>query len=190
MFRNLISVVTFAAGLSFATSASAATQLISNGDFEGGNLAGWTCNVSGDSSCKADTGGLSPSSGSWYMELWENIGVGSVSQSIATVAGTKYNFSFFSMTNSPSEIANVLGYSLDGGAITDVARTGSPTQWTDMFIASGASADITFYFETNPGSGAWAVDDVSVMSAIPLPATLPLLLSAFVGLYWRSRRRS
>lgn len=47
---------------------------------------------------------------------------------------------------------------------------------SDAFVATGGSTTISFYFETDPGTGTWFIDDVSVEGArVPEPASLALV---------------
>jgi chitinase len=190
MIKSYLQTGAVFAAMFVAAPVSAAT-LITNGDFEGGDLTGWTCSVSASSSCDADTGSLSAHTGTYYMELFENIGVGSVTQTVATVAGQAYDFSFWSEF-SQIVAANVLSYSLDGGAAQIVTPTLSHAQTTDSFVADDGFADITFFFETDGGTGIFAIDDVmlTAVSEVPLPASAPLLLAAVGGLMMRGRRKA
>ena len=168
--------------------ASAATELISNGGFENGDLSGWSC--TGAAQCRERT--TSPHTGRYHMQGFDNVGFATLSQTVATIAGTAYDFSFWSFASNLSQ-GNILRYSLDGGSAVTVTTTTSYAQSIDNFIASGSSAVISFFFETNPGTGSWRIDDVSVtgagISPVPVPAGGLLLTSALVGGGWVSRRK-
>ena len=182
--RSLFPAIAGLALAATATASHATTELVSNGGFESG-LAGWSC--TGADLCGTTS---AANSGSLAFEGYENSGFGTLSQSVSTIAGQTYDVSFFSMTwDYPG---NVLRYSLDGGPAVTAVRTTSYAQTFASFVASGASAAIEFYFETDPGTAVWRIDDVSVTgatSAVPLPAALPLMASGFAVLGVAARRR-
>lgn len=79
-----------------------------------------------------------------------------------------------------------------GGIATSVSLTTSYVLTTLSFIATGSSTSLDFLFETNPGSGGWLIDDVSVSggtSPVPLPAALPLLAMSLGTLGFAGFRR-
>ena len=154
---------------------AAIIENISNGGFESG-LTGWSCTVTGQFGCNITN---DAHTGNFAFQGFENTDFGTLAQTIATTPGTTYNFSVFSR-NESNNVANVLRYSLDGGVTTAILRTAVYSLTTDSFVTSGTSAAIRFFFETNRGTGSWHIDNVSV-SAVPLPAALPLLASALVG---------
>ncbi|MGF1502782.1 MAG: PEP-CTERM sorting domain-containing protein [Paracoccaceae bacterium] len=177
----VVTAAAFALAIGMPLQAQSATQLIVNGSFEDG-LNGWSCVAE---SCRvlSSAGAILPSDGSSLFVGFQNDGFATLSQTIDTVAGTTYDFAFFSATTL-NVVGNELRYSLDGGAEVEIPRpVGVLEQTTDSFIASGTTSVISIFFETNTGNGGWGIDQVSVMAAdvpseVPLPATAPLLAAA------------
>ena len=162
-------------------------NLITNGGFETGTLAGWTC--SGADSCIADSGNGGPHSGTFAAVGFDNAGFATLSQTIATIAGETYDFEFWSATNNPNAAGNILRYQIGGGAIINVPRTLAWLLTTDTFVAAGGTTAINFFFETDPGTGTWRIDDVSVLAAAPEPTSLALLGLGIAGAVARRARR-
>jgi hypothetical protein len=118
-------------------------------------------------------------------------GVGRVAQTVDTTAGRKYGLSLW-VTANDIEPANSLSYMLDGGPAVFIPRIGALGTFdffSDMFAAIGASAEIKFLFETDPGTGGFFIDDVPV-SAAPLPAALALVAAALGGLVLERRKQA
>jgi len=166
--------------------ASAATELVSNGGFETGDLSGWTCLDA--NYCEATTG--TPHSGTYSLQGYDNVGFATLSQTIATTTGASYDFSAWVYSNYDNP-ANIFGYSLDGGATTSLGTSTVYTQILDTFVASGTSAVISLFFETDGGTGTIRIDDISVVqtAAVPVPAALPMLLLGLGGLGVAARRK-
>lgn len=182
-FRNLV----LAALVAVPLPAQAATELILNGGFETGDMTGWSC--TGGDLCVSET--WNPRTGSYSLAGFDNTGFATLSQTVTTTIGSTYDLSFWSSAYDYS--GNILRYSLDGGPAQTVTTTSSYTQSTDSFVATGNSTVLSFFFETDGGTGSWYIDDVSMIgatSAVPLPATALLLVGALAGLGVVRRRRA
>ena len=161
-------------------------ELIENGGFESG-LTGWSC-------VDADRCNPSPGFSGDGIFGFDNSGYATLSQSVGTVIGETYDFSFYARVTQPEAAGNILGYSLDGGARVDIANSSSWMLFEDSFVASGATALIAIFFETDSGTGTWYIDEVSVMgpaavSAVPVPASIGFALSGLAALGLVRRRR-
>lgn len=158
--------------------ATAHANLVTNGGFETGNLTGWT--AFGGQYTNVSTGGHS---GAFKFEEFDNSGFATLQQSLATVAGTTYDLSFWSRAYVDVG-GNILRYQAGSGPIATAVRTTSWSQTTDSFVATGASTMLSFYIETDPGTATWLLDDISVVasSSVPDSSNLVVFVIAALGL--------
>jgi hypothetical protein len=186
---NKLTSALFAAAMFVAAPASA--SLLTNGGFETGDLTGWSCTTTGPDSCNVGSGfGPGPIEATFDWFGFENgTARGELSQTFATSAGATYDFSFFSSLTFTDVPANILSYSFGAGE-TVVANTLSYAETAGSFMATGAATTLTFFFETDSGTGGFVIDDVSVAlatPAVPLPAGMALMLAG-VGALAVARR--
>ncbi|MEK0450032.1 MAG: Carbohydrate binding domain [Verrucomicrobiota bacterium] len=160
---------------------STSHAILINGGFESG-LTGWT--TSGADSAAATAGAHS---GSFAFQGFDNSGFATLSQSFATTTGAVYDFSFFSRIP-VIHPGNILRYQFNGGPIVTVPTTTTYTQTIGGFTALGSTSVLNFYFETDPGTSAWLIDDVTVtLASSPVPdggssiALLGLAMTAAAG---------
>jgi hypothetical protein len=138
------------------------TELVVNGGFETGDFTGWTVN---DPTFETFVSG-NPHSGSfaaWFGAVGQN---GTISQTIATVPGNHYTFTFWLASDggTPND------FSASFGGVTVFSVTNDPSHGyvahTFNVVATGASAVIQFAGRDDPGF--LQLDDVSVVDPPPM----------------------
>ena len=209
---NYRAVAVAVAMLALSGTAAQASSLLINGGFEQGNanidpfvtdgtgsgeLTGWSVN-----SGSIDHIGnyWQPAEGTRSVDMSGNE-AGSISQSFATQIGKQYVVSF-SLAGNPDAkdtgVIKTLNSSVVGGSLLfsqdfkfDVTNTDKSNMgWINLaysFIADSTSATLYFESLTQTAYGP-ALDNVAV-SAVPLPAALPLFASGLAGLGLLGRRR-
>jgi hypothetical protein len=135
-------------------------QVVTNGSFESG-LSGWSC--TGADSCTTSSEAFD---GALAATGFDNTGFATLSQTVSTTSGATYELSFAHrvVLVRPS---NVLRYAFDGAAPIDVDESTTWTVQTDTFVASGSTADLSFFFETDSGTGSVFFDAVSLTLLLP-----------------------
>ena len=189
------------------------TELVTNGSFEApvvsgsfqqftSGIPGWTGSAGIEIQANGALGaGQGTSFGNQYAELGVEA-PSTYSQTLATIAGTTYDYSFY-LSARPGTGTNTVSIGLTGNASKtfSVSDTGSVSfeQFTGTFLATGSSSVLSFTPVNlkDPGAGdLLAIVSVSTSSgsaAVPLPPAVwsgLICLSAItgVGLYRRSRR--
>lgn len=194
----------FAIGLSAANAA-----IVTNGDFETGNLTGWTVNAGTDpshppivigynntngfpngaygESVPAPVNGLT--SGAYFSA---DAAAQSISQSLALTANTGYTLAFDIYApqngrNNPFDAS--LFASLNGTPISTVFSADSLTNgwlhYSTTFTSNNASSfNFALNFQGGGNTAAdFVVDNVTVanVSAVPEPSTWAMMLLGFIG---------
>ncbi|RQW89022.1 MAG: PEP-CTERM sorting domain-containing protein [Geobacter sp.] len=152
---------------------TANANLINNGDFSTLDITGWTL-----------TGGEYSQAGEGFFREFDNSGWAVLSQNIVTTAGMQYDLSFD--TYADYVTGNEFAWSIDGGALNYITST---TSWITNYGTFSVASDITnvaFYMATDPGTGTWRVDNISVTASdpapVPEPTTFLLLGAGLVGM--------
>lgn len=175
---------------SFAVFAHAATELVTNGNFETGTFAGWT--KSGNTSLSDVIANTTTSNHSF---LWRSGATGSpasISQLLTTVAGGTYDLSFdiYSSGVSASNPASV-SFSVLFNGVNIYSFQNTTTPWTHLtfsnLVATGAQTELKFSSRNDPSFT--RLDNVSVMAAVPEPETYAMLLAGMGVMAAVARRR-
>ena len=174
-----------------------ATELVTNGGFEanpadGSAITSWIVTGNGVFDDQ-----VFPASGAHdvaFTSLTGDSDVGTLSQDLATTAGTSYKLSF--------QLLDTAGYFGDsfsvsfGGFSQTFSGSDAAFFYTPIVISvagsavTGAVTTLSFQGTADPTFGqAWNLDDVSVGGGVPEPGAWALMLSGFFGIGWALRRR-
>jgi hypothetical protein len=173
-----------------ALSASPAAAQVTNGGFETGDFTGWTVNSGFTTVEGAGYQGYSPEEGSYFAALGNVDFPGTVSQDVATSPGTAYTLSYYLASDGGTP--NYFSASWDGTEIAGSILTdlGVQNYALYQFTVLGTGSDtLTFNAQNNPGY--LALDNVSLSTGVPEPATWAMMLIGFgaVGVAIRRSRR-
>jgi len=190
--KALLVVAALVAVLLVGAPTAFATNLLTNGSFETGDLTGWT--ESGDGVVLAN-GPFSYYSGaqdgSWYLGMGPVGGDATLSQTISDTAGTHYTFSFWfaSVGDSPSDFSAFW----NSTQLLSLTNPNTGVNWTEFsYDVVGTGSDtIQFSFRDDP---AWmALDNVFVGNGppptTPEPSSLLLLGSGLLTVGGVIRRK-
>lgn len=170
--------------------AASAQNLLVNGDFEiseivstgGSNFLGWGCT---GFCVLAAIGNGNSSAG--IRVVSSAISLGELIQSVETVIGATYRFSFAHTIGQEIEDPSTSsGFSLGSGPSVAVPPTDDFTEFTQVFIATETTTDVRLFLEADSVNQVTAsFDDVSfVLIALPVTTTeeeLSALLAAAGG---------
>jgi hypothetical protein len=174
------------AALSVAYPAKA--DLITNGGFETGDFTGWT--VSGARTVTGPLFGTSPHSGNYQASFLTS---GSLTQTLATMAGQSYTIDFFLAKTLVAPAPGLTSFALQWDGATIFSLTSHPfqfgyTEYMFNVTASTSSTNLSFIFGTD-ASTAWFLDDVSVNAVgVPDGGSTVMLLGAALGALGMVRR--
>ena len=181
--------------ISLAATAHASSELVTNGDFEAGTLAGWTL-TGGDGTHSGITANLGVNgSYCFYNSELAPATALTLSQTLTTTPGQFYLFSFDVKPDFDPRIpANHLEATWDGNTIFSFTNDPGTLYTHSVFgvTATGTSTEIAFTGYNTPDFT--FVDNISVLNpavvvpeASTLALALPVLALAGVGLARRKR---
>jgi len=178
---------------SFLLVQTAAANLVDNGGFETGDFTGWVVFEATEGSKIFVENWGAP----WYGSHSGSYGAAfgalitsddTIRQDIGTTAGQKYTFSFW-LKHYVDSVDNDFHASWSGTQLLNMDPAGyfDWTMYTFTVTALGSTS--TIEFSGREPMSYFALDDVNV-SQVPLPGTLMLLGSGFLGLgAWGYGRR-
>jgi len=179
------------------------TELVTNGSFESpvvnpfqqfpSGISGWTGSAGVEVQANGSLGaGQNTPFGNQYAELAVE-GPSTYSQTIATVPGQQYDFSFY-LAARPGTGPNTVSVAFTGNPSATFTAADTPTvnfqRFTDTFTATAAQSTLSLSLVTpTSGGGGGLVDNVSLSTgsgspatAVPLPAAFWTGLSGLLGI--------
>ncbi|WP_174274294.1 PEPxxWA-CTERM sorting domain-containing protein [Sphingomonas bacterium] len=198
--RNLKTVVALSVACLVGVSAADAAPLI-NGNFETGSLSGWTA-TGHVATAHIPYFGLNDPGYSSYVAIFnsgDSTPNGVLSQTVSTLAGVTYAFSFdYGVTSGGSQsivasVIDALGQTQLASQMFSSTSTGIQLR-TFNFTATSSSTTLRFadVGSNNSISQDGAIDNVALTAAaVPEPASWAMMVAGFgaVGSAMRSRRK-
>lgn len=179
----------FAAAIFVSVAAHASLNIVANGGFETGDFTGWTVSID---PVFDGVDSLQPHSGSFAAYFGNPSGASTISQTLATVAGSVYSIDFWLQAEADvlgASAPNAFSFNWNGGA-AELVLTDSPafgyTHYSFLLQATAATTQLAFTFANTPAF--WDFDDVSVAAPEPGSAALVALACGLVALTLRRRR--
>jgi hypothetical protein len=159
-------------------------ELVTNGGFETGSLGPWTLSGNGGFSSVTT---FAPAAGSWNYRNGAVGSFGTINQTVATIAGRVYSFSF-DLTNE-GRPTNAFQADLGGTAFGPVFTNSGPfgyTNYSGTVVAPTTNATLRFSFRQDPSF--WRIDNISLVGNVPEPASWAMMIAGF-GLTGAAMRR-
>ena len=149
-------------------SASVGQNIVQNGGFETGNFTAWT---ESDTSGFTSVSSSAAHSGTYGVAGGAYLTTGYASQSLATVPGQTYQFSFW-LADAASGSTETFQASWNGTVVYSLSNPSSALGWSNKtFIVTATSANTTIQFAMRNDPSYFYLDDVSVT-----PIKLPVIL--------------
>jgi Carbohydrate binding domain len=164
-----------------------AGNIVTNCGFETGDFTGWTAVDGSGNTFVAGAFDTGPNSGNSFAALGAVGTDGTVSQTLTTIPGQTYDFSFW--LASDGGLPNDFTAQWDGADLVSLAATPATPYVLYSFIETASSTSTAINFIERNDPGFWGLDDVSVV-ATPEPSNLVescLLVGLMVVVYKRRR---
>jgi hypothetical protein len=190
--KELAKVISSAAFLLAASSGANATEYLTNGGFDTGDLTGWT--HSGDQFFQGVTlsgqGGYPSQSGNYYFEAGNYLAQATLSQTFTDVVGQTLTVSGYVTGDGSGLNPSYVQFVFDGTTYEDIQHPTSPyTQYTFNVTATGSDTFGINYIDQNGFLGVDSFSVSSVTSAVPEPSTWAMMILGFAGVGFMAYRR-
>lgn len=185
MRRRLAGLVSL---LVLGSASVGAQELVTNGSFETGDFFGWA-----QSGCTIYDGvdNFNPHTGAYGAFFGAINAPCTISQSVATVSGAQYTFSFW-LGNQVAG-ANSVAVSWGGSSVFSVANVAVQPYTQQSFTVTATSSSTLISFALSHESNYLDLDDISVRSVrtVPEPGSLGLIAAGMIAMvvFARPRRR-
>jgi hypothetical protein len=182
--KALLAVVALVAVLLIGAPTAFATNLLTNGSFQNGNLSGWntSCGL-----CEVTSGSFYAYSGGqdgdgFYVIMGDVGSDGTFSQTFSDTAGAHYTFSFWfaSVGDNPSDFS---AYWDGGTALLSLTNPNTGATWSEYSYSVTGTGSDTISFNERDDPAYMALDNVSVSPSggtTPEPSSLLLLGSGLL----------
>ena len=189
--KKIIKVAAFAIAL---TASAAHAELVTNGNFETGNLSGFSVDPNGIGYVGVDSEAPRTGAFSAFFAGTDPASPDTISQTLATEIGATYHISFWLQSEADANPDSM--FSASFGNTLLVSLMNDPgfayRNFTYDLVASSASSVLSFTGYNAPT--AYDLDDVSVTrvgsAEVPEPGTAALLGLGFVGMMRLRRKQS
>lgn len=175
-----------------------ASNITSNGDFETGDLTGWTLGNGGpfDAVCASGSGiGAATcisQSGNFAMSFGLFGSTATLSQTLNTVVGETYLLSFWLANDNPANTdTETFAVTWGGTTVFSLTSPQPSFAYTNQVVLNlvATSTSTVLQFEARHDPSQWFLDDVAVLTPEPGTGALAGLALATLGLARRFRTR-